>query len=592
MAGRRSRNVDARPIPSAALVASSATYQVGRAENVFRPITEWQKEAWRQYDICSELSFAAGWIGNAMSRCVLVPGEVDDTGQVVRADDQDVANALTALFAGSQGQSEMLMAAGIHFTIAGEFYIVGRKTATGFIWEIIGCNQVVGSGRTWTLQYGDGLNAVQLDPDNDVVIRVWRPHPVRRYEATSPVLPLLPVLKELEFLTRHLFAQTQSRLTGAGVWVLPSSVEFPSSEDTKDKAKGIVEWLGKAMMTTLAQPDSPASLTPHIITIPDELVGKVGAPVHFWSPFDEQALAARREAIMRFCVGMDLPPEVILGMTRGASSSGGIGTGASHFTAWQIEEAAIKLHIEPLLALLCNSLTMEYLRPILTNKPKSAIFYDTIALKLQPDRSKEALELSDRGKLSDEALMLYCGFGGSDLADPETQKMWLLRRIAGASATPDQVAWALDQLGISGAPTGGSEPLPPGSNQAQTPSLEDHPNDNGGPPDGGYSHRDLLLAVSEPLVLRALERVGNRLRNAGVKPDCDAAETHCYAVVNGSAQKYLDGAWSMVPKVCTGIADPVVLTRVLNAYVENLLAQQAPHTREGLSGYLKLLERS
>jgi hypothetical protein len=582
--------VTALPIPSAALVASAVSYQVGKAENVFRPITEWQKEAWRQYDICSELAFAAGWIGNAMSRCQLVPGIVDDTGQVQRDDNQQTADALTALFAGSQGQSEMLMAAGIHFSIAGEFYIVGRKMNDGnYNWEVIGCNQVMGSGRNWTLLYGDGINPVNLT-DNDVVIRVWRPHPVRRYEAYSPVLPLLPVLKELEFLTRHLFAQTQSRLTGAGVWVLPASVEFPESQGVADKAAGMLKWLGKAMMTPLSQPDSAASLIPNIITVPDELLGKIGNPIHFWSPFDEQALAARREAIMRFCVGMDLPPEVVLGMTRGASSSGGHGTGASHWTAWQIEEAAIKLHIEPLLSLLCNSLTMEYLR-VVSDNPKAAIFYDTNALKLQPDRSKEALELSDRGKLSDEALIVYSGFAKDDLADEDTQKRFLLRRLAGASATPDQVAWALGELGLTGAPTGGTEALPPGSNQAQTPSLEDHPNDNGGPP-SGYSRSDVLMAVSEPLVLRALERVGNRLRQSGARPDCDASETHCYAVVNGSAQKYLDGAWTMVPKVCTGIADPVVLTRVLNAYVENLLAQQAPHTREGLTGYLKLLEQS
>lgn len=581
----------AMPIPSSSLVAAGGVMGGKRTQSVFRPTAAWQTEAWRQFEICSELAFAANWIANAMSRCCIVPGMVNDKGIIERTDNGEVALALQQMFGGEQAQAEMLHAAGLHLTIAGEFYLVGQERGDGSLaWELIGCDQVTSDGSGgWTIVYGDGIYPVTLAPGQGSVIRVWRPRPDRRYEAWSPVRALLPVLKELEFLTRHIFAQTTSRLAGAGILPLPQSVEFPETQGdgNGNRAKKFRDMLGRAMMESVDDPSSPESLVPIVITVPDASMQYLREPLHFWSPFDAAAAAARKEAILRFCIGMDIPPEIILGMTSGASSSGGRGTGASHWSSWQIEEAAIKLHIEPLLALFCNYLTIDYLRPGLETVPKAAAMYDTTALKLQPDRSKEALELADRGKISDEALLLYSGMQAGDAATPDEQDLFLLRRVAGASATPDQVAWAMDKLGVSGMPTGDSEALPPGSNQPPAPSLLEHPAGQGTPDD--YSAK-ILCALSEPLVLRALERVGSKMRQAGIRPVCSPYETHVHALVNGSSQKYLEGAWTMVPTVAEGIADPALLTRVLNSYVENLLTQQIPHSRDKLEKYLLLVQ--
>lgn len=587
MAGRRTTTRVGAAIPSNSLVASAVSYPgAGKnALNVYRTMEGWQREAWRQFSICPELSFAANWIGNALSRCEIVPGKIGVDGNVDADDDPQVAAALIALFGGTQGQSEMLHTAGLHLSVAGEFYLVGRQNGAALLWEIIGCDSISYSGTSWSITYGEtNTSAVQLTAQ-DTVIRIWRPDPVRRYAAWSSVKALLPVLRELEFLTRHIFAQTTSRLAGSGILALPASLEFPNSEGSANKAVGFSKELTKAMMTPLEKPDDPGSVVPFVITVPDETLQYMKEPIHFWSPFDAASMEAREKAIMRFCIGMDIPVEVILGMTRGTSSSGGAGTGASHWTAWQIEEAAIKLHIEPLLTLLCNTLTLEYIRPVL-NSTVAAVTYDTKALKLQPDRSKEAFELFGVGEISPESLLTYSGMNPSDAPTDQDRKNFQLRKIAGASATPDQIAWALNLLGMSGAPDGaGLQAQHPGSNQ-DAPSSEDYPT-RPGPPDG-YNAR-LVLALSEPLVLRALERVGNRMRNDGIKPECPAQETHCYAVVNGSAQKYLEGCWTMVAQVAEGLVDPEKLTRVLNAYVENLLTEQVPHDRARLERYLSLV---
>lgn len=589
--GRRSiRNgsIQQPVIPTNSLVASAVAY-AGDVTPIYRPTQGWQQEAWRQFGICPELQFAANWIANALSRCQLLPGEVDALGNINASDDPTITKALQDLFSGNNGQAQMLHAAGLHLTIAGEFYLVGRflnPTDTQRIWEVVGTQELSQAGQVWVIKYDENMTPVTLT-DRDTVIRVWRPRPEKRIEATSPCLALLPVLTEIEYLTRHIFAQTTSRIAGAGVWALPSSLEFPGSDGMANKAEGLMAKMGEAMSISFRDPGNPASLVPLLITVPDAAVNSIKEPIHFWSEFDAAAVETRSAALSRFCVGMDLPPEVISGMTAHASSSGGTGSGVSHWTSWQIEESAIKLHIEPLLELIGNAVTIGYLRKI-TNKANSAIKYDTNKLKLQPDRSKEAAEIFDRGELCATSLRFYSGFSEDDAPSVEEHKNFILNRIAGGSAAPDQVAWALGELGLDGAPDGqDQQPVHPGTNQAVAPSLEDHPSRD--IPDAASSQA-ILLRACEPVVMRALERVGGRLRNKGIKPDgVPQHEVYLYAQVNGDATALLEGAWSLVPMVAEGLTDSIILTRVLNAYAENLLTQKVPHSREALANYLTLV---
>lgn len=576
------------PFPSTALVASAVSV-TGTVRQLYRGRTEWQADAWHFYDTVPELRFAANWIGNALSRCLLQPAEIKN-GVAVASDNATIRESLDQLFAGEAGQAQMLSSLGVHLTVAGEAYLVGRHVQTdegdALIWEIIGVNEMQVANGAWMIDYKDtGMERIQLT-ESDTVIRIWRPHPARRIEADSPVRALLPTLSEIESLSQHIFNQTISRLTGAGVWPVPDSVEFPGSDGVDNKAEGLVNLLGKTMLKAHENPEDPASLIPIIVTAPKEDIAAFGKVITFWSPFDEKAVEARRAAVLRFCVGMDIPPEVILGMTHGASSSGGTGTGASHWTAWQVEEAAIKMHIEPLLAILGNAIVVEYLR-VITKNPAAALLYDTSKLKLQPDRSKEAMELADRGLISDRALLRELGMDPEAAASEEEYKRWLMQRIAGASATPEQVAAAVKYLsGIELPSESSGIPLPPGTNQPPAPSLEDHPH-RGAPGEAA------LLMAAESQVLRALERAGNKLKNRGVKPPEGVAvppyALHLYAgTINGDAKALLEGAWSTCDLVFEG-HDPERMARVLDNYVLALLQSKKPHSRAALEQHLALL---
>lgn len=574
-------------IPSNALVASSTRWP-GKAPRIYVPSQPWQAECYRHYAICGEARFAARFFGHAVSRALLRAATTSETGPQVQTSGAGV-DLLNALFNGKHGQTQMLDAIATHLTIAGDCYLVGRSGTGGDIWEIISVLEMHVAGKQWTIKYGDGMPDVQLT-EQDVVIRIWLPHPARRIEADSPFRALLPILSEIEWLTRHVYAQVTSRLAGAGILMLPQEMTFPppppvdgKAVETNNEAEAFMLSLADAMMTPISDPSSPSAMIPIVVQAPGEHIDKAKL-LTFWSELDANSLALRSEAIRRFALGMDLPPEQVLGMGSNPGTGGGNSNGVSHWGAWQIEEATIKMHIEPMLDAIVNAITMDYLRPGLDDDGTDiwVIIYDTSTLRLRPDRSKEALELWDRGLLSDEALFRETGFDSDDMKTDEEFKRWILVKVAGGSSTPEQVQAALTMLGVT-------LPVPPSTGQGDTresrpdPSLEDHPVRE-------LPERDAaaLLAASEGLVFRALERTGNRIRQKmGVKPPgVPSYEVHTLYACNGDAEEFLADAWTCAPQVLNGLADVGPTIDSLNSYCRALLAEQAPHSRARLSEWL------
>jgi hypothetical protein len=585
-----------RPKPSTAvavpttksLVASSTRYP-GKGVRIYTQRQDWQRECYRHYAICGEARYGARFFGHALSRAVLSVAQQDSDGVVQQLEDGPAYDALVDLFNGPDGQTQMLDAIGLHLTVAGECYLIGRQAVTGDLWEVLSCLevQVVGTDQ-WQINYGNGMPVIDLTED-DVIIRIWLPAPGKHVEADSPFRSLLPILSEIEWLTRHVFAQITSRLAGAGILLMPQGMSFPKApaQDGKEgepanEADAFMLTLAEAMMAPISDPGSPSALVPIVVTAPDDAIDKPRL-LEFWSELDSNSLEMRVEAIRRFALGMDLPPEQVLGMS--SRSAGGQSSGVSHWGAWQIEESTIKLHIEPMLDTVCNALTMGYLRPTVSDGVESVaafVTYSTERLRLRPDRSKEAFELYDRGLLSPKALFRENGFPLADMATPEEVQTWLLVKAATGSTTPEQVQAAMLQLGVDlGVVQTNQNPR----DERPTPTLEDHPTRRA-------PSQSALVAASEALVFRALERAGNRLRQSTAKPPgVPAYETHLY-VTPLNAGKLLDDAWSCAPMVLDGIGDPEVVVPLLNSYCTSLIQSRQPHERARLRNWLRLTEEA
>lgn len=564
--------------PPNSMVASAM--KMTGVRTVWQPKEGWQSEAWRLYDAIGELRFSANWVGRVLSRARLVIVKKSSLGTWEEVKAGPAVDALDALFGGNDGQAQMLKQFGVHFFVPGECYLVGRapredrnEYGNEDIWEVVSTEEMQNGGPTgWQINFDDGLPPVFLDKETETVIRMWMPHPRKRMLADSPVKAQLNNLRELELLSRRVSAQARSQLAGNGLTFIPSEMSFPPDPDNPNQtaADALMNQLGAVMLEAIADPTSPAAVVPTFASAPGEYIDKVNH-INFWSPFDEQLPGLRKESIGRFAVGIDTPPEVLLGTAD-----------MNHWGSWQVEESSIKVTVEPLLEILVNCLNVGYLWPITQDKDQR-IGYDTSQLRLRPNRSKEAIELWDRGELSSEALRRETGFDESDAPDEQEYIHWLLSKVASGSATPEMVSQALAILGVEGV-----ESDEQAMREARpSPSLEEHPVRE--LPERAAASAS-IYDKSEVIVYRALERAGNRLRSLKqVRPDCPAYAAYMFIDCGpGDLDKVLEDAWSIIPTVMPNIPDfeRAVIAHALDTYCRNLILTKKPHERNEMERYM------
>lgn len=611
MAGRTRTRANRSSHPATlgpALVASAAHFTGAQAPKVYGVDKEWQAECYRFYSLIGEARYAAQYYGNAMSKCELFMAEpvVDiekNTRTLTPSYNSDEAAFLDDVFSGQANQSQMLHDIGVHLTISGECFVVGRFQVApqgldlgmagdgGMIWEVISPLEMQVNGRNWQLKFDGQAIPITLT-DADTVVRIWQPDPYQRLRADSPFKSLLPVLKEIENATLHIYTQLISRLAGNGIFFVAEGMDFPEEQpkegeevQTQNGPGRLMKLLVEAGSKAIADPASPAARLPIIVQVPDDLLDKAGKLVHFWSPLDEKAGEIRDKAIHRFASGMDLPNEMTEGMSSNTGTGGGSSNGVSHWGAWQIEEQAIKIHIEPKLELICSALTVAYIR-FQVPGTTMVVRYSTKELRLRPDRSKEAMELNQSYLISDAATRREVGFTEDDAPTEEEVRRKILISIASGSATPEMV-WAANEL------LGTNLPMPPPSTSNErvpelppAPSLEDHPTR---PRDPSEVAANLLIVACNAMVITALSRVGARLIQAKVRPPESVPNyaIHTFAAGEVDVDRLLADAFPFANEMLEGIADPADVMPCLTRYTASLVATKAEHSREEMAKWLE-----
>lgn len=575
MARTRSRTT---PVPEHNSLIASAVRMPPVTRNAVGKTQAWQGEAWAFYDRVAELRFVANWVGNVMSRAKLVAAKrVGDT--LVVESKGPGFDAMNALYGGLQGQAQMLQQAGVHLTVAGEFYSVMK----GEDWFTLANDKVAGSSGALTCDLGDGART-KIEGKKDMVIRTWTPHPREPYRADSPTQSNRGTLAEIATLSDHIAAQLESRLAGAGILWVPSEITFPTPKEADPSASVADQFmavLGEAMMTPIKDRASAAAVVPIVVTAPGEFLEKA-RHMTFWSELDAETINMRDNAVKRLAIGLDTPPEVLLGMGD-----------TNHWNAWLVDEAAIKSHLEPRLSVVCHAFTEAYLRPALTGNSSAEDYYvlaDTADIRLRPNRSREAVELYDRGELSGTALRRETGFLPTDEPDGDEEREWLLRRIATGSTSPEQTQAALRLLGADLGIVDEAD----GESQGQiTPVLQPRRSIKGHPenkvPSIERSNKDResregKVAAADVLVFRALERVGNRLSNGAMKAQlADVPAQWRYLYVETCPDNALEGAWSFAAEVLDETGDIRETARVcaaLDGYVRFIIGDKRKHHRD------------
>lgn len=479
-----------KPAPLSSITASASrltSKEIKKRQMAGRGRTtgsnDWQAEAWDMYDLVGEQRFLAATLAGRMGQARLYVGkmEKDDTAEPGKIEDESIKGILDSVGGNAAGRSQLIRRLGMNLFIAGEGWLVGIPKALlpeyegqGYAlpteaegealsidvndleWRVFSIDEVAVDQQGLANISIDDSTKISVSPDLLYLIRVWRPHPRKAWQADSPTRASLPILRELVGLTMHISAQVDSRLAGAGVLVVPQSASDAMRRSqglptggvgSDDEADPFTDALIDAMLTPISDRGNASALVPLVITVPDESAGKF-EHITFAQPLDNEARSLREEAIRRLALGQDAPPELLLGVG-----------GMNHWGAWLVREDVVTTHIEPPLALICDALTTQFLHPLLIAEgytPEEAaeyvIWYDVSHMIVRPNRGSDAMALFDKGALSAEALRTATGFDEGDaptvtkIVDPAVTMALEMVKNAPSLAQAPGIAALVEQI--------------------------------------------------------------------------------------------------------------------------------------------------
>ncbi len=425
--------------------------------------TSWQSEAWEYYDSIGEIKYAFNLVASVVSRIRLYAAAIQNPSEapapidsVSKVDDRLAAaaqRALDRLSSAYGGQPGLLKDAALNLQVTGECYLVQipERIGSGLpeTWDIRSVDELqvdskgnyiinprrdVGGGTPSMMSQGN-KDAIAL-PKQSYVGRIWRAHPRYTQEADSSLRGLLDLCAELLLLNRTFRATARSRLN-AGALYLPDGLsvaaspdpDYPYDEDgnynetynPEEAADDFEDQLIDAMTTPIKDEDSASAVVPLIIRGPAELGDKI-KQFKFERSFDP-ALAQRSDRVLeRIMQGLDVPKDVVTGLAN-----------VKYSNALQIDEALYKAHIEPLMLLIVDALTVMYLRPYLIANGYSAeevknvcIWYDPSLVATRNDRAADADSGFEKMAVSFDAWRRAHGFSEADAPDPNELALRLI----------------------------------------------------------------------------------------------------------------------------------------------------------------------
>lgn len=586
---------------------------------------DWQIEAWRLYDIVPELHFLAGRIGDSVAKARLYVTEVDETGEETGETEDEVIRQLAAVPLGKGAQrDDNLRLAGLDLAVPGECWIVGEGAAQGAheargAWFVVTGAGVKNEGGRIKVRRpkhrGDGW--LELTDKVDVMIRCHRPHPNDCDQADSFTRSAIPVLREIELLTKREFAELDSRLTGAGIMPVPESMDFPRKPEDPPGLNGFMAYMQRAMSASMVDQSTASAMVPIVFSVPDHLMPDVDKirPITFWSELSDQIGEMKDKAIGRLGTSAEIPKEVLEGIGN-----------SNHWTAWLISEEGTRW-IGGYLTLIADALTRGFLRLALTAMGREAdidrfaFAFDTSTLAARPNRIEEAGQLYDRFLLSDVEMVKAAAFSPEQMPSVTERAQQILLKLI--QTQPDLILDRAVQTAL-GLPQVESVGLPPTAEQNTDGDPDDDPSERqlDSPPNGGIaperpaltaaildrriaeltaagpSQQVVFNATCRLHVLRALELAGGRLatpqeRN-GKWRDIPRHELHAQIgpLTPQRAATVTEGSWTHIATTAADFGVPAErLQELLSGYVEQLLTRGMRHHDDLLFAALEIANR-
>ncbi len=465
MAKRQARA--AAPQQPAALVGAARRIDVGaNTPNGYRyqvRMEKWQEDAWAFFDLIGLVKQATYFLANTCSLVrlyVAVQPEPDQdpspapdgTAGLMEAND-----ALERLKGGRGGHGAILRGFTINLKVPGEAYLVGEPEvpeqppsrehpdgvpAVPERWDVRSVSQLVMEGRRYAIKERRDGTTKRMLPEETFILRVWQEHPEYIEEADSALRGAIDDCEALWTLSRAVKAIARSRIATGGMVVFPNSMTIVPAEaedgDQPDGPQKTADFM-RAFMDAATEPirdeGHAMAAAPIVVRGPDEHVDKVRF-VKFERPLESEFRELRNELRTALANALDIPIEQVSGLG-----------GTNHWAAWKIDQQTWDRFGEPVMALICEALTVGFLRPIMeTPTPgpdgepgaagvapdvaaKLMVWFDPAGAIADPDPSQTAKEGVDLGALSLEAWRTVGGYSEDDAPTPE-ELAWRAEWIA------------------------------------------------------------------------------------------------------------------------------------------------------------------
>lgn len=530
-----------RPLPEFNPLTASAT--------ILRPIRRlapkydtWQDEVWDYYDRLGELFDGVDWLAKTISRVRLVAAEVVPGGDEPEVIEKGpAAEAIERLAGGTAGQAQLLKEATVHLSVPGEGWLVGERgidedriRAEGLTsaeqWSMRSAEEIRPSVRGKQFEVRDEETDWRPINADSIVLRIWQPHPRRGWEADSSARHARGAMLKLDLINKRIIATILSRLAGNGLLLydqqrLSLPVNTGPTGDAEGNPDPFAQMLVEAASRGIRDPTSAEAVIPIPIGVdvgdatenvdPELILRHVG----FANVLDERLMEQRESAIRELARTLDMPADVMLGLGD-----------VNHWSAWQIEESGIKIHVSPKAETICHALTKGYMVPTLVAADENLygpqggriiVWYDTSEITQRPDRSDNIRDAYDRMEVNGTAYRREIGADDDDKPS-EAELIEMVRKHA-ARQPVNQMAILAELEG---------KPAPEPATEARTPhqppeedQLDQGPPDTQGepppPPEeelpkAASARRSVLVPAGVPVENRATKR---RRRSNGSNGD-------------------------------------------------------------------------
>ena len=501
---------------SSELVAAGRRVTAAESEVTRRYTQEWQSRALFYHDNIPEVHFASQFYERYLKSVRLFVAKRDDSGEIEEVEESHPATEFLSRIQdpGGGGTSGWQGAYGRLKFLIGEGLLAVTETEDGEAWEFLSpfelqptgsgtYRRISAPGLSVEYRNSDAEEDETLEPGEIIAYRLWTPHPRYSRLADSPMLATMQICEELMKLTDVVRARAVSRLAGNGVLFMPEGYSFapPTTEgDENSETDPFRDLFQQHQLAPIENPGTAAAVVPLIVWGPSEINGKTMSEVIFHlkthdagDAYPEKDL--RMEAVRRFAIGADFPPEVLLGLSE-----------ANHWGAWVVDETTARAYIFPVCQSLCDDLTSAYFRKAcreadLPDADQLTIAYDAAGIVAHPDQSKNAIEVWKLGGIGYGALREATNQSDDDAQTPEDREQWLKWLTKGAAETED------------GTPVVEEDEAGPESAAEVEPEPPEQPDQFTAPPIAASAFEMKIIGAAEAGVIRCRALAGARLRS-------------------------------------------------------------------------------